>query len=113
MNPVINRTILKTVQISLDNCNIFRSSISESTSDTNRDKAITGIACAIGAVSGGLDVTTSATNGEIIDNNDDDIDHVMNRSNCWINFGMAGSALLGLWLLGTFPFGSAGKQIPR
>jgi len=43
-----------------------RSSISESTSDTNRDKAITGIACAIGAVSGGLDVTTSATNGPTV-----------------------------------------------
>merc|ERR1719270_3335846 len=43
-----------------------RSSISESTSDTNRDKAITGIARAIGAVSGGLDVTTSATNGPTV-----------------------------------------------
>ena len=36
---------------------IFRADIIQGTSDTNRDKAITGVACLLGAVSGGLDVT--------------------------------------------------------
>jgi len=34
-----------------------RADIIQGTSDTNRDKAITGVACLLGAVSGGLDVT--------------------------------------------------------
>ena len=34
-----------------------RASVSESTQETNRDKAITGVACLLGAISGGLGVT--------------------------------------------------------
>ena len=34
-----------------------RASLSESTQGTNRDKAITGVACLLGAISGGLGVT--------------------------------------------------------
>ena len=34
--------------------------MSQSTQDTNRDKLITGAACVLGAVSGGLDVTTGS-----------------------------------------------------
>ena len=35
----------------------LRASLSESTQETNRDKAITGVACLLGAISGGLGVT--------------------------------------------------------
>ena len=35
----------------------FRASLSEATQETNRDKAITGLACLLGAISGGLGVT--------------------------------------------------------
>lgn len=38
-----------------------RSGIIQSTRESNRDKAITGIACLIGAISGGLGVTAGAT----------------------------------------------------
>ena len=38
-----------------------RSSIIQSTRDSNRDKGITGIACLLGAVSGGLGVTAGAS----------------------------------------------------
>ena len=34
-----------------------RDSLSEATQETNRDKAITGVACLLGAISGGLGVT--------------------------------------------------------
>jgi len=40
-----------------------RESLSQSTRETNVDKTIVGLACLAGAVSGGLDVTSSATSG--------------------------------------------------
>ena len=52
-------------KIVLEIC-IFRESLSQSTRETNVDKTIVGLACLAGAVSGGLDVTSSATSGEFL-----------------------------------------------
>ena len=45
---------------------LCRSGIIQSTRESNRDKAITGIACLIGAVSGGLGVTAGATSESLL-----------------------------------------------
>jgi len=50
--------VLQTIPLAIQEA---RSSIIQSTRDSNRDKGITGIACLLGAVSGGLGVTAGAS----------------------------------------------------
>ena len=103
---------------------LFRSGIIQSTRESNRDKAITGIACLIGAVSGGLGVTAGATSESLLSKTPQHYpthyypqyylqhyypqhysqNHLLrsnNRRGSWL----ACPAHLGLWLLGTLPAG--------